>query len=104
MNAGATMNHGASPKTAGESGISQLIADIEAVLANAGNVADLDATKLRDSLRQKIAAAKSGFVAGGRRITAAAGATDDYVHGSPWQAMAVAALAGAAVGYLLARR
>jgi ElaB/YqjD/DUF883 family membrane-anchored ribosome-binding protein len=34
----------------------------------------------------------------------AAGATDDYVHGSPWTAIGVAALAGVAVGYLLARR
>ena len=29
---------------------------------------------------------------------------DDYVHDNPWAALAVAALAGAAAGYLLSRR
>ncbi len=29
---------------------------------------------------------------------------DDYVHGSPWQAIAVAAVVGLTAGYLLSRR
>ena len=110
MNASATMNQttGPAPNGAPASEMSKLVADIEEVLARAGHVVDVDVTSLRDSLRQKLAAAKSGLLAGGRRISAAtstaATATDDYVRGSPWQAVGIAALAGAAVGFLLARR
>jgi ElaB/YqjD/DUF883 family membrane-anchored ribosome-binding protein len=47
-------------------------------------------------------------MASGRKLTdgvkSAATATDSYVHESPWQAIGIAAVAGAAVGYLLARR
>lgn len=88
--------------------VSNLIADIEDVLGRAAHVADVDVSKLRDSLRHKLDAAKAGLSKGGRTITKAASATanaaDDYVHSSPWQAMGIAAVAGVAVGYLLARR
>jgi len=46
--------------------------------------------------------------AGAQRVSdtalQAARATDSYVRRSPWQAVAVAALAGAAVGYMISRR
>jgi ElaB/YqjD/DUF883 family membrane-anchored ribosome-binding protein len=38
------------------------------------------------------------------RAKAAARATDDYVHGHPWQAVGVAAVIGLAIGLLLNRR
>lgn len=95
-------------KDAPQSEIGNLIADIEEVLGKAAHIVDLDVSKLRDSLRHKLAIAKAGLSEGKRKITQAAGsaatATDDYVHARPWQAMGIAAVAGAAVGYLLARR
>jgi ElaB/YqjD/DUF883 family membrane-anchored ribosome-binding protein len=110
MNANTTTNPAATtlPNGAAPSEMSKLLADIEEVLARAGHVVDADVTSLRDNLREKISMARSGLVNGGRRLTAAAGsaagATDDYVRGSPWQAVGIAALAGAAVGYALAKR
>ncbi len=110
MIASATTNPatGPAPNGTAASEMSNLISDLEEVLSKAGHVVDLDVTKLRDGLRQKIALAKSGLSAGGRRITEAAGAaataTDEYVHRSPWQAVGIAAVAGAALGYFLARR
>ncbi len=75
MTSSATMNPATGPdsKAVPTSGTARLIADIEEVLAGAGSVADLDVAKLRDSLRQKIAMAKTGLATGGRRITATAG-------------------------------
>ena len=103
MDSNATTANGAAP-----SEISNLIADIEEVLGKAAHVVDLDVAKLRDSLRHKLAAAKAGLSEGSRKIadaaTSAANTTDGYVRGSPWQAMGIAAVAGVAVGYLLARR
>jgi ElaB/YqjD/DUF883 family membrane-anchored ribosome-binding protein len=104
-----TLDSGHTPANgATHSEISNLIADIEEVLGKAAHVVDVDVSKLRDSLRHKLAAAKAGLTEGGRKLTRAASstatATDDYVHASPWQAMGIAAVAGVAVGYLLARR
>jgi ElaB/YqjD/DUF883 family membrane-anchored ribosome-binding protein len=110
MNAHATMKDSGptTPNGASPSEIGNLIADIEEVLGKASHIVDLDVSRLRDSLRHKLAAAKAGLSEGGRKITKAASsaatATDDYVHASPWQAMGIAAVAGVAVGFLLARR
>jgi ElaB/YqjD/DUF883 family membrane-anchored ribosome-binding protein len=110
VNTSATMNEatGPAPNGANTSEMTKLIADIEEVLGKASHLMDLDVSKLRASLLQKIAAAKSGVSAGGRRIaetaSSAASATDGYVRSSPWQAVGIAAIAGATVGYLLARR
>ena len=88
--------------------LDNLISDVEGVLARSARVLDLDVSKLRDSVRRNLATAKAGISEGGRRLgaaaTSAAGATDDYVRRSPWQAVGLAAAAGAAIGYLLARR
>ena len=98
----------AAPDGAMSGQMKDLIANIEEVLAKAGHVSDLDVTNLRDSLRRRLALLKSGMSEGGRRISeatrTAAGATDGYVHRSPWQAIGIAAAAGATMGYLLARR
>jgi len=88
--------------------LAKLIADIEEVLGRSAAAVDLDVGKLRDSLRHKLATAKTGIAEGGRRIsavaTSAASATNDYVRRSPWQAVGFAAAAGATIAYLLARR
>ena len=80
---------------AAPSELTNLIADVEDLLKKIANAAGMSA-------------AKDTLVAGGRRVAAtarnAAGATDDYVRASPWQAIGLAALAGVGVGFLLARR
>ena len=85
-----------------------LIADVEDLLQRVAHVADVDVARLRESVQEKINTARETLASGGKRIgeTArqAAGATDQYVRSSPWQAVGVAALAGAAVGFLFSRR
>lgn len=72
------------------------------------NASDVDIASLRDSAQHRPRTARAALAAGSRQIgdTArhAAAATDDYVRGSPWQSLGIAALAGMACGYLLARR
>jgi ElaB/YqjD/DUF883 family membrane-anchored ribosome-binding protein len=110
MNADTATNEatGPAPNGSAPSELKNLIADIEEVLARAGHVDDADVANLRETLRQKLAMAKAGLSAGGRRVSAAArsaaSATDEYVHHSPWQSIGMAALAGAAVGFMLGRR
>jgi ElaB/YqjD/DUF883 family membrane-anchored ribosome-binding protein len=88
--------------------VSNLIADVEDLLTRVAHVADADVTKLRESLRQKIGAARDSISAGGQRVgqmaRTAATTTDGYVHHNPWQAIGIAAALGAAVGFLLAKR
>jgi ElaB/YqjD/DUF883 family membrane-anchored ribosome-binding protein len=88
--------------------LSSLIADVEDLLQKVAHVADVDVAKLRESVQQKIGTAREALASGGKRITEtareAAGATDHYVRRSPWQAVGLAALAGAAMGYLFSRR
>ena len=57
MNAQATMKDSGpnTPNGAAPSEIGNLIADIEEVLGRASHIVDLDVSKLRDSLRQKLA-------------------------------------------------
>jgi ElaB/YqjD/DUF883 family membrane-anchored ribosome-binding protein len=95
-------------KRTASSELSNLIQDVEDLLMKVANVADVDVAKLRERVQEKLGTAKDTLAAGSKRITEtareAAGATDEYVHQSPWQAVGFAALAGAAIGYLLARR
>jgi ElaB/YqjD/DUF883 family membrane-anchored ribosome-binding protein len=85
-----------------------LVADVEDLLKKVAHVEDADVAQLRSSLQDRIDSARAALAAGGKRISEgarqAAGATDDYVRGSPWQAVGIAALAGAFVGYLVSRR
>jgi ElaB/YqjD/DUF883 family membrane-anchored ribosome-binding protein len=88
--------------------LGNLIADVEDLLGKVANVADVDVAKLRQRLQEKLGTARDTLAAGSRHISEkarqAADATDGYVRESPWQAMGIAALAGALVGFLLARR
>jgi ElaB/YqjD/DUF883 family membrane-anchored ribosome-binding protein len=95
-------------KRTASSELGNLISDVEDLVKKVGNVADVDVAQLRERLQEKLDTAKETLADGGRRITQtardAAGATDDYVRASPWQALGFAALAGLAVGFLLSRR
>ena len=81
-----------------------LIGDVEDLIKRVANVSDADVAKLRARVEEKITSAKDTLKAGTAAVSNAASATDDYVHGSPWQAVGIAAIAGLAVGYLLGRR
>ena len=95
-------------KRTASSELGNLIADVEDLLQKVAHVADVDVARLRESVQGKIATAKDTLAAGGKRISEtareAAGATDKYVRRSPWQAVGLAALAGAAVAYVFSRR
>jgi ElaB/YqjD/DUF883 family membrane-anchored ribosome-binding protein len=88
--------------------LGNLISDVEDLVKKVGHVSDVDVAQLRERLKEKLDTAKETLAEGGRRITEtardAAGATDDYVRSSPWQALGIAALAGVAVGFILSRR
>jgi len=84
-----------------------LAADVEELLkATAGqtgqHVADVRARaeESLDAVKARIIVLQDGAVA---RSRAAGRATDAYVHANPWQGMAVCAVAGLALGSLLAR-
>jgi ElaB/YqjD/DUF883 family membrane-anchored ribosome-binding protein len=88
--------------------LSNLVQDVEDLLRKVANVADVDVARLRERVQEKLGTARDTLAAGGKRLTEtardAAGATDEYVHRSPWQALGFAALAGVAIGFLVARR
>jgi ElaB/YqjD/DUF883 family membrane-anchored ribosome-binding protein len=98
----------AATASAASSELSNLSADVEELLGKLATATGIDVTELRARMQDKISAAKSALAAGGRQVAestrAAAAATDDYVRASPWQAIAIAVLAGVGVGYLLSRR
>ena len=85
-----------------------LILDVEDLLKKVAHVADEDVTQLRSGIQARIDSARDTLATSSKRISEgarqAAGATDQYVRRSPWQAVGVAALAGAAVAYLFSRR
>ena len=93
---------------AAASEFSKLSADVEELLGKLASATGVDIAELRVRLQDKVSAAKSKLMAGGKQVAestrVAAEATDAYVRGSPWQAVGIAALVGAGVGYLLSRR
>lgn len=54
-----------------------------------------------DAAREKLGEIQTQVTEGAKH---AATTTDEYVHANPWQAIGIAAAAGALVGFLLARR
>lgn len=88
--------------------LSSLITDVEDLINRVAHVGDADVARVRQRVEETIVNAKDTLRSGGKRMadTArdAAGATDQYVHSSPWQAVGLAAIVGAAVALLLARR
>ena len=85
-----------------------VVADAEALLkATAGQGGEAMSevrAKVGESLaaaRVKLTDAEAALVA---RTKAAAKATDEYVHGHPWQAIGIAASIGVVIGMLIGRR
>ena len=63
---------------------------------------------MRGRVETALASAKANLASGTdsirRRARQVASSTDGYVRESPWQALGIAALVGAAIGFLVTRR
>jgi len=88
--------------------IKSLIADVEDLMARIGDLKDADVVRVRGKVQRAVEATKQSLAGGAdtlrRQAQTAANTADDYVRDSPWQAVGIAALVGAVVGILAARR
>ncbi len=95
-------------KSVASSEVKSLIADVEDLVSRIADLKDADVVRVRTKVMNAVAAAKESIADGAdtlrRQAQRAAATADDYVHDSPWQAVGVAALVGAVVGVLAARR
>ncbi len=86
----------------------QLVGDTEQLLSSLATVGGEKTDALRASVQANLEATRERLrelqQAAVERTTAAARATDDYVHENPWQAIGVAAAVGVLVGLLISRR
>lgn len=86
----------------------QVMEDIDALMSATTNKAEGEVTALRTRIRDHLDATKERLVDAQQeaveRARKAAGATDDYVHSHPWQALGAAAAVGVAIGVLIGRR
>jgi ElaB/YqjD/DUF883 family membrane-anchored ribosome-binding protein len=85
-----------------------VMADIDALVSATTNKAEGEATALRTRIRDRLDSAKERVVDAEHeaveRAKKVAGATDQYVHTHPWQAVGTAAAVGLAIGILVGRR
>jgi ElaB/YqjD/DUF883 family membrane-anchored ribosome-binding protein len=88
--------------------IKNLIADVEDLVARLADLNDADVASLRSKVVSTVAAAKETLADSAetlrRQAQRAVSGADDYVRESPWVAVGAAALIGALVGILVARR
>jgi ElaB/YqjD/DUF883 family membrane-anchored ribosome-binding protein len=95
-------------KSAASSEIKSLIADVEDLMARIADLKDADVVRVRGKVQRAVDATKQSLADGAETIRQqaqnAASTADDYVRESPWQALGIAALVGAVVGMLAARR
>lgn len=95
-------------KNAASAEIKNLIADVEDLVARIADLKDADVARVRNRVLRAVDAAKQSITEGAdtlrRQAQNVATTADDYVHDSPWQAIGIAALVGAAVGILATRR
>lgn len=90
------------------SAIRSEISDVEDVLsATSGEVGE-KITRLRERLQKRLSSAKLRLAEAEERLVAktkaAARATDNYVHESPWTSIGIAAGVGVVAGLLFGRR
>lgn len=88
--------------------MNNILSDVEDLLGHLAGMKDPEIEKMRAKLGAKLASARETVSEQAENIRerarAAVSGADDYVRESPWQALGVAALVGAAVGYLVASR
>lgn len=85
-----------------------LMADVEDLLGRVTHINDEDIARVRARVEASLGKARDSVSDGTRQVreraTQAATAADDYAHDSPWTLVAVAAVAGLALGAALSRR
>jgi ElaB/YqjD/DUF883 family membrane-anchored ribosome-binding protein len=88
--------------------IRNLIADVEELVARIADLNDADVVRVRSKVMNAVGAAKETLTESAdtlrRQAHKALSGADDYVRESPWAAVGLAALVGAIVGILVARR
>lgn len=94
--------------TAAGEELQNLIADVEDLMDRVGDAADPELRRLRSKVAAAVTTAKKAIADGVEQVQGQASdaieASDRYVRNQPWEAIGIAALAGVAVGFLLARR
>jgi ElaB/YqjD/DUF883 family membrane-anchored ribosome-binding protein len=95
-------------KSAASAEIKGLIADVEDLVARIADLKDADVVRVRNKVMRAMDLAREGLAEGAdtvrRQAQRAASTADGYVRESPWAAVGLAAVVGAAVGILVARR
>lgn len=88
--------------------VRNLIADVEDLIARLADLNDADVATMRSKVMATVESAKDTLADGAevlrRQAEKAIGGADGYVRESPWAAVGLAALVGAVVGILVARR
>lgn len=88
--------------------IKSLIADVEDLIARIADLNDADVVRMRTKVMNAVGAAKDSLAERSdtlrRQAQRAISGADDYVRESPWAAVGLAAVVGAAVGILVTRR
>ncbi|HTP38803.1 MAG TPA: hypothetical protein VMI92_04450 [Steroidobacteraceae bacterium] len=88
--------------------MNNLLSDVEDLLGHLAGMKDPEIEKMRAKVGARIDSARETLSENAEnlreKVRAVASGTNDYVRESPWQALGIAALVGAAVGYLLAAR
>ena len=99
---------GQSRRGAGDRNVHDLMADVQDLLGQLAHVADPDIARLRTKVTETLATAKRSVTDGADQIQRHARDVvrvgDTYVRNQPWQAVGIAAVVGALVGVLVARR
>ena len=95
-------------KDAATGEIKNLMADVEDLVSRVADARDPDLVRIRAKVQAALISTRDSLVTGAqtvqRQVRQAADTTDDYVRASPWQAVGIAALVGAALGYVVGRR
>jgi ElaB/YqjD/DUF883 family membrane-anchored ribosome-binding protein len=88
--------------------VRNLIADVEDLIARIADLNDADVATMRSKVMATVQSAKATLADSAdalrRQAQRAASGADEYVRESPWIAVGLAALVGAVVGILVARR
>jgi ElaB/YqjD/DUF883 family membrane-anchored ribosome-binding protein len=81
-----------------------IVSDGEEMLKAAANASGEGFTAARAKFAEKVMSARASLADASQPVIEKARQADDYVRGSPWTVIGVAAVAGILIGYLAAKR
>jgi len=84
--------------------LKMIVNDGEELLKAAANASGEGFTAARAKFAEKVMSAKARLADASQPVVEKAGQADDYVRGSPWTVIGVAAAVGLLVGFLAAKR